>query len=223
MSKYPVELKERALNLRKRGYSVKEIAQNLNVAKGTSSLWVRDVVLGAAAQKRLHQRRLLGYYKAALRWGDKKLREETLQKRFAQQITANISINQDSCALYTALLFWCEGGKMERGTLRIINSDPQLISTFLFLLRRAFDVREHKFRVRLHLHEYHNDKRQKEFWSKTTRIPIKKFYKTFRKPHTGKRERIGYPGCATVIYHDAQLFRRLKAIYQQFVARCTGV
>ena len=45
MSRLPIEIKEKAFGLRKKGYSIKEIAKKLNIAQSTSSLWVRDIEL----------------------------------------------------------------------------------------------------------------------------------------------------------------------------------
>jgi orotate phosphoribosyltransferase-like protein len=53
MSKLPLEIKRKAIALRKRGYSVKEIAEKLHIAKSTSSLWVREIKLNKKAQQRL--------------------------------------------------------------------------------------------------------------------------------------------------------------------------
>ncbi len=47
------ELKEKAISLRKQGYSIKEIAAELNIAQSTSSLWLSNIILNSTAQKRL--------------------------------------------------------------------------------------------------------------------------------------------------------------------------
>src|SRR3989338_3484909 len=177
MSQYPFLLKEQAFTLRRCGFSVKEIAQELKIAQSTSSLWVRDIVLNNVAIKRLKKRRLFGYYKAASHWISKASQEENLFRVSARDIITHTSRDSNQFALYAALLFWCEGGKREKSSLRIINSDPVFIKVFLKLLRNAFDIDEHKFRVQLHIHEYHNDLKQKKYWSKITNVSIKQFRK----------------------------------------------
>ncbi|OGZ54904.1 MAG: hypothetical protein A3H64_02065 [Candidatus Ryanbacteria bacterium RIFCSPLOWO2_02_FULL_45_11c] len=223
MSQYPFLLKEQAFTLRRCGFSVKEIAQELKIAQSTSSLWVRDIVLNNVAIKRLKKRRLFGYYKAASHWISKASQEENLFRVSARDIITHTSRDSNQFALYAALLFWCEGGKREKSSLRIINSDPVFIKVFLKLLRNAFDIDEHKFRVQLHIHEYHNDLKQKKYWSKITNVSIKQFRKSYLKPHTKKRERENYPGCATIIYHDASLVKKIKAIYKEFPEFIMGV
>jgi hypothetical protein len=42
---HPFELKEKAIELRKQGYSLKEISKEVGVVKSTSAIWVHDVEL----------------------------------------------------------------------------------------------------------------------------------------------------------------------------------
>src|SRR3989344_5437745 len=50
---YPIEKKEKAVQLRKRGYSLKEVSQVLSVPKNTLSQWLRDIILTQRSKKRL--------------------------------------------------------------------------------------------------------------------------------------------------------------------------
>jgi hypothetical protein len=97
-----------------------------------------------------------------------------------------------------------------------MNSDPALIASFLYAFRNSFKLDETRFSARIHLHEYHNEKRQIRFWSKVTGIPLCQFRKSYQKPHTKLRKREGYPGCISVRYGDAALARTLDAVYHAF-------
>ncbi len=216
MSRLPIETKEKAFDLRKKGYSVKEIADKLGIAKSTSSLWVRHIKLNKKAQERLKKRRLLPYYKAALRWQKKRAKRKQEYYFSALKIINKIKRDSNHYKVYCALLYWCEGGKDATHGVRFVNSDPVLIQSFLKLFRSAFNVDEKKFRVLLHLHEYHNEERQKIFWANLTKIPKNQFHKTFYKFHTKKRIREGYPGCAAIYYNDCKIVRELQAIYKAF-------
>lgn len=216
MSRLPIEIKKRALGLRKIGYSVKEIADELRVAKSTSSLWVRYIKLNKKAQRRLEKRKLLKYYKGSLRWQEKRIVEEQRHRLFATEVLKNTKKDLDYAKVYCALLYWCEGGKNYKEGIRFVNSDPILISTFLKLFRMSFDIDERKFRVLMHLHGYHNKDKQKTFWSRLTNISRRQFLKTFRKPHTGKRIKENYPGCVAIYYNSFETARKLRAIYKVF-------
>ena len=216
MSRLSIKIKEKAFDLRKNGYSVKEIANKLGIAKSTSSLWVRHIELNKKAQERLKKRRLLPYYKAGLRWQKKKIEEEQRYQSLALETVNKTKKDFSHNKLYCALLYWCEGGKGWKEGIRFVNSDPMLIQSFLKLFRSTFDVDEKKFHLLMHLHDYHDEQKQKVFWSNLTKIPKNQFYRTFHKSHTKKRIKENYPGCVALHYNNLKIARELKAIYKAF-------
>ncbi len=218
MSSLPLMIKERAIDLRSRGYSVKEIAEKLNIPQSTSSLWVRNIKLNKKAQERLQKRKLLGYYRAGLTWKKKRVEEEQRNRQIAQRVIEAIRNDTSHVKLYCALLYWCEGWKNSdsRQGVRFVNSDPDMIRVFLKFFRKSFNPDEKKFRVLMYLHSYHNEQKQKNFWSKVTKIPPEQFYKTFQKNNTKKRIRENYPGCVALHYNDCKIAREIKAIYKKF-------
>lgn len=221
--KYQLELREEAKRLRQKGFSLKEIAEKLKIAKSTASVWLRDIILDSKVQKRLKERQLLGQYKTIQ---IKKAKREKLLSYYKKEALKQISQIKFSRKIYKllcALLFWCEGGKNTQSHVQFINSEPLLIKTFVSLLRSAFEIDEKKFRVLMHLHEYHNEEKQKKFWSETTGIPETQFTKTYWKPHTKKRERNGYQGCVRVSYYDAHVARQLHSWYNAFAEEQRGV
>jgi len=219
MSRLPIKIKEKAFKLRAKGYSIKEIADKFHIAKSTASLWVRNIQLDEQAIKRLNGRRLLPYYKSAVRWQEKREEEKRKIKLAVEKIVKIMKWDIKQAKIYCALLYWCEGAKGYNESIRFVNSDPSLIKTFLILFRKGFQIEESKFRVLMHLHSYHNENIQKDFWSNLTKIPKTQFNKTFLKPHTGKRIRDDYPGCVAIVYHDRALARLLKEIYRLFAKK----
>lgn len=216
MKRISGEIRKKAIGLRKKGYSFAEISGELNISKSTCSLLMRNVVLDKKAAKRLNNRKFVGYKKIAQIWKDKKAKEAKKNKICAEQILQSIGKDVNHCKLYCALLYWCEGEKSEKGGVRFINSDPVLIKTFLNLFRNGFAPEEEKFRILMHLHDYHDEYAQKIFWSKLTKIPQSRFYKTFLKPHTGKRIKNNYPGCVAIYYNSRALAREIREIYKIF-------
>lgn len=206
------EEKIRAIALRKDGYSISEIADLTGVSKSSVSTWVRGVVLDRAARERIEYLKKKGRLKShkTLRARKKQRKKDALRR--AQQLLG--SENKVLCAM----LCWCEGAKDEdRSSLAFTNSDPLLVSTFLSLLRHHFEIDESKFRVCLHIHEYHNFDDQILFWSTVTNIPRSQFIKPFRKEHTGIRRRANYQGCVNIRYHDVQLARVLNLLAVEYM------
>lgn len=219
---YSLAFKEKVISLRKHGYSIKEIAAKFGISKSTSSEWLRDVLLDNKALIRLKERRILGQYKSRLVFAQKREQQDKKRQKLVEQILSKIELSQELCKLCCALLYWCEGNKGRDTLVRFTNSDPFLIKTFLSLLRKGFNIDESKFRALIHLHQYHNEQKQKVFWHGITEIPLSQFSRTYWKPNTGKRKHDNYPGCIAISYYDAKIAKELTAIYNTFVQRGVG-
>jgi len=211
-----IEKKEKALKLRQKGYSIKEISKVVDISKSTASLWVKTVKLNKKAVTILKDKQLAGYYKATIYFQNRRHREENQNLLEAKQIIDNVNKDINHCKIYCALLYWCEGGKSDKDGIRFINSDPILIKTFLTLFRKSFIIDEKKFRALMHLHNYHDERLQKNFWSKISEIPQNQFHKTFFKNNSGKNLKKDYPGCLAVSYNDRALARKIRTIYKSF-------
>jgi len=211
MLPYDQSIKDRATNLRKSGYSVGQISKLLKISQGTSSLWVRSVALNSQALKRIEQRKMQGRINSIKTL---KMKRQKMINKFnsqASDIINKIPKNKDIYKVLLALLFWTEGSK-RTSFLSFTNSDPTMARTYTNLIRRAFKIDEKKFRIIIHIHEYHDEEKVK-YWSNVTRIPLQQFTKCYLKPHTAKRKHLNYMGCANIKYFDYEVALELKAIY----------
>lgn len=222
---YPLSIKTKAINLRRNGHSIKEIARELKTTQSTASVWLRHIGVTPSGLARLKRRRLLGQYHSSQTWKLKRQIEVNENHRHAKITIGRLPLTSKKFhQLCCALLYWCEGSKTGN-TLKFSNSDPNMINAFLKLLRAGFEIDESKLRVILHLHEYHDKHKQTKFWSNTTDIPPDQFYPPYIKPHTGKRKKEYYPGCAVIHYGNVKTLRRLKSLYnafQQEIDRAVG-
>lgn len=215
--------RERAVKLRSLGYSLNEISDLLKISKSSASLWLRNVHLSEQARKIISKKRERARLKSALTNHDRLLKRLDEAEAFANETMEKIRIDTKISRVTCALLYWCEGEKTKTDkTLTFANSDPKLIATFLAVLRRGFEISENKLRVCLHLHDYHDEKRQIAFWSRITGIPTTQFSKTYKKPHTGKRTKEGYAGCASIRYYDTRIARQVQATARAFLSK-TGL
>jgi transcriptional regulator with XRE-family HTH domain len=215
-----MKLKEReaAIKLRNQGYALNEIAQRLGIAKSTASLWVRDVALSPAARARIE-----GLQSAGQKAAQEIKRAATKRKlaeaeREAHAVVRRTPMSADEALIVCALMYWCEGEKSrDDKTFTFSNSDPELVRAFMSLLRTAVPLDETRFRMRIHLHEYHDEGAQRKFWSRVTGIPEAQCGKTYWKPHTGKTIKPGYPGCVHLSYYDVRLARKIAATARVFL------
>jgi predicted transcriptional regulator len=218
---YPLAVRKKAIYLRKKGYSVKEVSRILGIARSTSSLWLRDVTLDKKAKQRLKQRKIYGQFKAHLTQKARRKRKVERFNKIAIRNLRHVSIEKTSLKLLCSFLFWAEGSK-DNSRLTFVNSDPNMIATFLKLLRLSFPIEEAKFRACVHIHEYHSDTQIKNFWSGITKIPLVQFRKSYKKPHTKKRKRPGYKGCITIHYYDHKVALELRSFYNVYASKIIG-
>jgi len=199
----------KAIILRKKGYSLTEISNVLKVSKSTVSIWTSDLKLSETAINRLKTLVTNGQLKAA---ENKRHKTNLLLKNFyinAQNAIRRQKFNKFTTKLFCCILYWCEGGKYDNTFVQFTNSDPIIVKAFLSLLRKSFLLDENKFRACIHLHPYHNKKKQTIFWSKVTNFPTKLFIKPFKKQNTGKRIKQNYQGCLQIRYYDSNVSRDL--------------
>lgn len=214
---YSIEVREKAIYLRKKGYSLKEISEMLVIAKSTSSLWLSYIKLNLKAQTRLKKRRILGQYKAMETAKIKRVKLKESFNKIAKNSLKKLGHNIELYKLLCSFLFWTEGGRSTDSYVYFINSDPKMVSTFLKLLRSAFNIEEKKVRAMLQIHEYHEPSKLLKFWSRLTKIPLSRFSKSYIKPHTGKRLRQNYMGSIRIRYYDYRIALELRSFYNTFV------
>ncbi len=204
------ELKDKAIDLRKKGYSLKEIANTIGVAKSTASLWVSSVPMSLSGYNRLREKTQGALAKAhatiATRNNNEREHFLTYGTILANQYSP---LTPSTAKVFAALLYWCEGGKYYDYSIKFANSDPKLIKFFLRCLRVGFNLREEKIRCLIHLHEYHDISKQTEFWSSVTGVPAIQFHRPYLKPNSGRNIRPDYPGCLALSYYDKVIAREL--------------
>jgi len=207
----------KAIEMRKNGYSLNEIANKLDVSKASVSLWVRDTTLSFEAKGRIDELRRMARGKAAETIKNKTREKEKEANSFAGNVIKKSNNSKWFFQLILAMIYWCEGNKSLKDLVFFTNSDPMLIRTFIGLLRGTFSLNEKKFRVCMHLHSYHDEVAQKKFWSRVTGIPEEQFIKSYQKKHTSKQTHKGYQGCVQVRYYDVRIARKLLALAREFM------
>lgn len=212
--KYSINLKQRAQLLRAEGYSLAEIICLLPICKSTASVWTREILLTSAGTVRKVHQRQVAAQKSKCTWQQKQLKQKMQRRQRAAALVEQLELSQSILKLLCAFLYWGEGGK--KGCMKFINSDPLMIKTFLIIFRKVYEPDENKFRVLVHLHEYHHKERIEQFWSELTNIPLGQFHRSYIKPHTARRIKPHYLGCVSITYYDIEIARELKAIYNAF-------
>lgn len=175
------QLRLQARELRKKGISVNKIALELNVAKSTASLWVRDIVLSIEQLEILKNASVLGAergrLKGALIQKERRLKALEEYKKLGLETIGNLTDRE--LLIAGIALYWGEGCKKTR-EVQFCNSDPKMIQFLLIWLKKCFDIELQEIRCKVGINEIYKkrEKQIKEYWSKVTGIPLEQFTKT---------------------------------------------
>jgi hypothetical protein len=206
-----------ARRLRALGWSVKEIERELDVARSSVSVWVRDIELGPEERQRLIARSRLGPYVASQR---KAVRARAQRLTYQQEGRRHARERDDSYAA-GCMLYWAEGSKA-RNTAQISNSDPELIAFFARFLRDHFNVEPAAMRLALHLFADHLDTQAdiEAFWldrlgltrAALTKTQVNVYSKYSQKKRNGK---LPY-GTAKFSVHSTRIVQTIYGSIQEY-------
>ena len=173
---------EKALILRSKGKSIKQIAKLLGVSISIVSLWCRAIKLTPEQTEKLKRRKVR--IKHLRRLAKKSHLEKVLRvKKTIENATSEIKNLTDQEFFLTGLaLYWAEGFKSTKETrIGFCNSDPIMIKFMLRWFKKALKVKRRDFTLRTEFNETHKDRTEviQKFWSKLTKIPLQQFEKPF--------------------------------------------
>lgn len=173
--------RERARELRALGWSIKEIEQRLGVSRSSVSMWVRDVALGPEERRALVEKTRLGPIVAAAR----KSAIAREQRRAYQDEGRLLVCERDASYASGCMLYWAEGAK-ERNSVRIVNSDRELLIMFAEFLRAHFEVDNAAMRVRCNLFADDEDQQRsiEQYWLESLRLPSSSLRKSSVNVHS---------------------------------------
>lgn len=204
--------KEKARTLRKTGYSINQIVRELGFTKSSVSIWVRDIVLTKKQKKGLSERG------RSIESVERRRINRLFNEKARRQIVIDEArkdykhISLEDLKLIGVILYLGEGGKTERGTARVANSDPAVIKIMMRFFREICKVPENKFRGYIHTFAHADIEKTEKYWSQITGISRKQFYKTYIKPSAAslqKRNTLPF-GTFDINVSDTKLFLTIQ-------------
>ncbi len=207
--------KQKAIELRKQGFSYGEILKKVLVSKASLSLWLSNIKLTSKQRKRLTDKWIISREKGWEARRRQKIETVNRIKKEAKREVGHIT-KRDLWMVGTAL-YWAEGCKeiKTRSSLVILgNSDPYLIKIFLKWLRVVCKVPSLDIHFRVYLHETssHRLKEVQKYWANVTGFPLREFERITWKKHKPKtlRKNVGkdYFGLLDVIVRRSTNFNR---------------
>lgn len=180
---YFPEIKQKAIQLRKEGYSYNYIVKYVPVAKSTLSEWLQNIpfVPNQHTIETIGNARIAsGLYKHGIKM--KSLEEAGLE---AKKIIPTLS-ERDVMMLGLGIYIG-EGGKTEDIT-RIINSDPRIIKLTLKWWQTSFGIDMKQVMIRLYLYPDSKEDECIQYWSTNTGISKTNFHPSTIDRRINKKE-----------------------------------
>ena len=205
--------KEKAVELRRSGKSYKAIHKEIGIPLGTLCGWFKNEEWSIEIRDKLGREASLAFpdkLKSIItankkRWADI---HETYRKEASKEF---LKLRSDPLFLAGIMLYWGEGEKQQKSSqVRLSNSEPEMLKIFYLFLTRVLKIHPDKIFSWLLLYPDLVDSVQKNFWSKTTSIPLNSFKKSIYIKGRHPTKRLSYGVCTVVVNSRALKERILK-------------
>ena len=216
--------KEKARILRKKGYSMNQIVRETGFPKASVSDWTRDIVLTKTQKKKISEmgRSVESIERRRLsRLSNERAKRQIIVDEAKKDYT---HISQGQLKLIGIILYLGEGGKTERGSARISNSDPLVIKIAMRFFREVCGVKEERFRGNIHAFAHTDVEKTEKYWSKITGISRYQFQKTYIKASSASlQKRYTLPhGTFSINVSDTKIFLTIMGWIEKIKELTTG-
>ena len=182
MAKY--ELKEKVRKLRREGFPINKIKDELGLSKSTVSYWCRDIILSEAQYQKIKKEHIFKTQKGRLVGAEmnknKRLNAIKDANVFGKKLIKKISKRE--LLLIATALYWSEGSKSERTSGFIfVNSDPEMILVMKLFLIYILKIPEQDIVCSIQINRIHEKRINAvlSFWKKLLDLQDNQFRKPY--------------------------------------------
>jgi len=176
-------VKNKALDLRRRGKSIAEISEVLSAPKSTIGAWCRNIKLGKKQIERLARRQESGSYKGRIKFLENVRSERLLQtKRLRLEGFNEVgNINKRDLFIAGIGMYLSEGSTSESNEeVSFTNSDGKVVLFIKRWFKEICGVLDDRFIIQVRINKSHRDRIEdaENYWSRLTAVPLNQFSKT---------------------------------------------
>lgn len=163
----------KALELRKAGHSYNHIASDVEVSKGTLSVWLADVPYTPNNETIAR----IGKARAASGEAKSKLKRQSIQRAREEAREDMGEVSKRDLFMLGLGLYIGEGAKSTEQIV-FVNSNPEILNIMIRWFTEIIGLKNRNIKIRLHVYPDCNVRKSIHFWSEKTRIPVSQFLKT---------------------------------------------
>jgi len=211
--------KTRAIELRQKGKSIKNIEKTLKIPRSTLSGWLKEIKLTDRQRQRLDknwQNALVKARKKAVIWHNNQKKRRLIEaKRQALSVLSQIDTqNRHTLELSLSMLYLGEGDKTQQTSMG--SSSPIILRFFIKALNNLYGIKRSDFKCEIHLRSDQNEKHIIQYWSKELKIPDDKFKACKDKRIAKSKTYHTYKGVCVVRCGNIALQRKIVHLGQEF-------
>lgn len=218
--------KEKAVALRKEGWSYNKIIRELNLtSKGTLSYWFKNLRLDTVSKKKLAENtkkaHARGLFEANKRRAKQVGKENTkAYERGINYVKSRKEIDQFTKTLLVGALYWGEGTKYynpKSPALELANADYKMIRIYLSFIKNVLAVPEEKIKFKVFIHDQTSSQKAVRYWSSCLKISSKriKLVNAVSRASRRKRPKRALPfGTMSVKINDRGMYHYVKGLIE---------
>ena|SRR3989344_7124556 len=210
--------KNKAIILRKAGWSYNKLVEELGVPKATLSDWFRGKKWSQEVQKTLQKENALVSKERMIRLD--KIRGDNL-KLVYEQARKDAKKDFDILKYHPlfiagVMIYWGEGDKISKNGFRVTNSDPLIIRIFLEFLRKVCPNDEERIRSWVLIYPDLDAETCESYWSKSLGLSRKNFTKSIMIQGRHKTRKVTN-GICTISY-SSRFLKEKMLIWMSLIA-----
>lgn len=188
------ELKNKAIELRKKGNTYSEILKIIPVSKSTLSLWLREVGIARKEEQAFTEKKRLAAKRGGLARKNQRIKIYNEITGLAEKEIGKMTKRE--LWLVGVALYWAEGSKEKEYSpgsgVKFSNSDPKMISLFLLWLTKACGIPNGHVFFELYIHDNYRKEvsRFVKYWSDTLGISRDQIDKVYFKKGNIRSKRV---------------------------------
>src|SRR5258708_2943993 len=165
--------RRKAIELRRQCKTYTQILSEVKVAKGSISLWLKDITLSEDQINNIKEIRK----KAVERYREtmKLKRANRYKSYYEEQKNKLLPFSERELLIAGLFLYWGEGNKVSTNSISINNTNPKVVKFALYWMVKSLDIPKNRIKVQVHLYKDMDIKKELEFWSNELKIPLEQF------------------------------------------------
>jgi hypothetical protein len=208
---------QKAVLLRKNGYTYSEILRQVPVAKSTLSLWLRKVGLAKEQKQKLSVKKLAAAQRG---WQSRKNhRLAQIDSLYATEQAVVGKISHREAFLIGTALYWAEGSKQKdhnvSARVNFDNTDARMVMIFMIWLDTICNVKKEDLVFQLYIHQSGDTAAALLYWRNNLNIPdveIRVYFKKNAVKTNRKNTGVEYHGLMRVtVRRSTKLNRKISA------------